>query len=50
MYEFKSINDIGNTSLKTYATRNKAEASFNSSWKYIDFDYEILEVTEKIEC
>ena len=31
-YQFKPINDIGNTAIKTYLSKNKAEASFVSSW------------------
>lgn len=50
MYEFKSITDIGNTAIKTYASEKKAKASFENSWKCIDFDYNILEVVETIEC
>jgi hypothetical protein len=49
-YEFKKIDEIGNTSIKTYASREKARASFELSWSYIDFKYNILEVVETIEC
>lgn len=31
-YQFKPINDIGNTAIKTYLSKNKAEASFLNSW------------------
>ena len=31
-YQFKPIDDIGNTAIKTYLSKNKAEASFLSSW------------------
>ena len=31
-YQFKPTNDIGNTAIKTYLSKNKAEASFLSSW------------------
>ena len=31
-YQFKPINDIGNTAIKTYLSKNKAESSFISSW------------------
>lgn len=31
-YQFKPINDIGNTAIKTYLSKNKAESSFLSSW------------------
>lgn len=32
-YQFKSINNIGNTAVKTYLSQNKAETSFASSWR-----------------
>ena len=31
-YLFKKINDVGNTSIKTYTTREKAKQAFLSSW------------------
>lgn len=31
-YQFKPIDDIGNTAIKTYLSKNKAESSFLSSW------------------
>lgn len=31
-YEFKPIDNIGNTAIKTYLSKNKAEASFCKSW------------------
>ena len=31
-YEFKPIDNIGNTAIKTYLGKNKAEASFRQSW------------------
>lgn len=31
-YQFKPIDNIGNTAIKTYLSKNKAEASFLSSW------------------
>lgn len=31
-FQFKPINDIGNTAIKTYLSKGKAEASFLSSW------------------
>lgn len=31
-YEFKPIENIGNTAIKTYLSENKARASFISSW------------------
>lgn len=49
-YQFKPIQDIGDTAIKTYLSRNKAIASFENSWD--DFDdnfYKAVEVTETIE-
>lgn len=31
-YQFKEIDDIGNTSIKTYLSENKARAGFEASW------------------
>ena len=31
-YKFKPINNIGDTAIKTYTTKKKAESSFESSW------------------
>lgn len=31
-YGFKPIDDIGNTAIKTYAGKQKAESSFEQSW------------------
>lgn len=33
-YQFKPINDIGNTAIKTYLSKTKAESSFSNSWYY----------------
>ena len=33
-YQFKPIDNIGNTAIKTYLSKNKAESSFLSSWRY----------------
>lgn len=32
-YKFKPIDNIGNTAIKTYLSKNKAEYSFISSWR-----------------
>lgn len=32
-YQFKPINNIGNTAIKTYLSKSKAEMSFVSSWR-----------------
>lgn len=50
MYHFKKINEVGDTPIKTYSSEKKAKASFESSWSWIDFKYNVLEVVETIEC
>ena len=53
-YEFKLINDIGNTAFKTYVSEKKAKSSFINSWygsKEEDFEngtYKILRVVESL--
>lgn len=48
-YQFKSVQDIGDTAIKTYLSRNKAIAAFESSWDDYDDDYyKAIEVTESI--
>lgn len=32
-YQFKPIDNIGNTAIKTYLSKNKAESSFINSWR-----------------
>ena len=32
-YQFKPIDNIGNTAIKTYLSKSKAEMSFASSWR-----------------
>ena len=50
-HSFEDINDIQNKkiSIQTYATEKIAKSNFERSWWNIDFDYEVLEVKEKIE-
>lgn len=50
-FQFKPVADLGNTAVKTYLSRNKAIASFESSWhdKYDDNRYKAVEVVESIE-
>lgn len=48
-YEFKSVDSIGNTAIKTYLSQNKAISSFEASWEKIDFDFEAVAVNEVIE-
>lgn len=53
-YQFKPINDIGDTAIKTYLSEKKAKASFLRSWSNSserDFDtgkYKVVEVEERI--
>lgn len=35
-YEFKAIDNIGDTAIKTYRSRNIAEISFRRSWWHAD--------------
>lgn len=50
-HSFEDINDIQNKkiSIQTYATEKIAKSNFERSWWNIDFDYEVLEVKERIE-
>lgn len=45
-YQFKKVNEIGNTEIKTYLSENKALSSFESSWYRPDFEVEAVEITE----
>lgn len=53
-YKFKSIDNIGDTAIKTYLSENKAKASFLDSWygsKKEDFEtgkYKIVKVIESL--
>lgn len=53
-YQFKPINDIGDTAIKTYLSEKKAKSSFLNSWRNSsekDFDtgkYKVVEVEERI--
>ena len=53
-YEFKPINNIGNTAIKTYLSENKASSSFLNAWylsKEEDFEtgkYRIVKVIESL--
>lgn len=54
-YQFKPIDDIGDTAIKTYVSEKKAKSSFLSSWhgsKAEDFEengkYKILKVKESL--
>ena len=55
-YQFKPIDNIGDTAIKTYLSEKKAKSSFLSSWYYSkpeDFEengrYKIIKVKEVIE-
>ena len=47
-YEFKPIDNIGNTSIKTYNSKHTAVSAFQKSWSYIDFAYDVVKVTETV--
>lgn len=48
-YQFKKVEEIGNTAVKTYLSKNKALASFENSWHYPNFEVEAVEITETYE-
>ena len=48
-YQFKIIDDIGDTSIKTYVSKNKARQSFRRSWYNLNEEIEILPINEIIE-
>lgn len=49
-FNFKPVDDIGNTAIKTYLSENKALASFESSWYGTpNFEVEAVENTETYE-
>lgn len=48
-YEFKPVDNIGNTAIKTYLSEDKALSGFKSSWRRIEFDFEAVAVNEVIE-
>lgn len=48
-YTFKPIDDMGDTAIKTYLSRNKAIAAFERSWDdYDDSVYRAVEVVESL--
>ena len=48
-YTFERVDEIGNTAVKTYLSKNKALAAFDDSWFRPDFDFEAVEITETFE-
>jgi len=49
-YDFKTVEEIGNSSIKTYMTQNKALSAYMSSWWNAKTeDVEILRVNERVE-
>ena len=48
-YTFKAVNNIGNTGVKTYLSKNKALSSFESSWRNPNFEVEAVEIKEIYE-
>ncbi len=47
-YTWKSIDDIGNTAIKTYLSKNKALSSVISSYGGDETEYKAIEVIEAI--
>ena len=48
-YTFKTIDDMGDTAIKTYSSRDKAIAAFERSWDdYDDNVYKAVEVVESL--
>lgn len=45
-YKFKKIEELKNTPVKTYGSSKIAHNSFLSSWRNIDFDWEVVSVCE----
>lgn len=48
-YQFKPVDDVGNTSIKTYRSENTALSSFDSSWRKPNFEVEAVEIIETYE-
>ena len=48
-YNFKPVEDIGDTPIKTYLSSKKAISSFESSWWKPDFEVEAVEIMETVE-
>lgn len=53
-YQFKKIDDIGDTAIKTYVSAKKAKSSFLQSWghscenDFVTGKYRVAEVTESV--
>ncbi len=53
-YQFKKIDEIGDTAVKTYLSEKKAKSSFLQSWSrsceedFVTGRYKVVEVTESI--
>ena len=48
-YQFKPIDNIGNTAIKTYRSENTALSSFASSWWRPEFEVEAVRIKEVYE-
>ena len=49
-FTFKPIDNIGDTAVKTYLSKAKAESGFRKSWRLPDREnWKAVEVTETIE-
>lgn len=49
-YQFRNIELINHAPIKTYRSKNSALSGFDRSWSCPDFEIEVLEVLETIEC
>ena len=48
-YQFKPVDDVGNTAIKTYRSKNTALSSFESSWRQPDSGVEAVKIKEIYE-
>lgn len=48
-FQFKTIEEIGDTAIKTYRSEKQALSAFNSSWSHVDFEIEAVKVIENLE-
>ena len=48
-YQFKPVDNVGNTAIKTYRSKNTALSSFESSWRVPDFEVEAVKIKEIYE-
>lgn len=48
-FNFKPVDNLGNTAIKTYLSRDKALASFERSWFGPSFEVEAVRIKESYE-